>query len=467
MGTKSKAVIWNEEVEKFKKACHKLGRVIKVTELSHHFMGLKCYSWYADNAPVDLHIKTYTDFLKYLGEDVFYIERPTKEFVINYIKNLHSKLGRNVKMSDFKNSKTIQKKDIDYYFGGINKMNRALGFAESGSFRGYIYSKEELITLLKNFVDENGFVPTSNFVENHGKEYGLPNRKTYSNKFGSWKNVLHECGFDKELADKNFVLNDDGKYVLQHNNENFLKNLVLEYIDKFNKIPTVKNISEYYGSDLHSNYVTYCGGFNTCLESLGLDLNIKTQYTQDELDYHFKKFVNEYSRTPTIRDFNKTGRPSFWVYQQKYGSWAETCIHYGLKPNCRKPEYYMDDGERCDSSYEYDISMWLKAHNIPYDRDMPYIDFTDNYNGKMNCDYKLYIRNEIWYVEMAGFVKSLNFSDTTSDEERMYLRKLNYKIKLFNMNNIKNYKIIFRKDMQEKSLDEIFEFIFSVKKEAV
>lgn len=467
MEVKSKNIEWNKEVEKFKNACYKLGRTIKATELSHHFMGLRCYSWYSDNAPTELHLKTYTDFLEYLGEDVFYIERPKKEFVINYIRDLHSKLGRNVKMSDLKNNRNIQKKDIDYYFGGVNKMNRELGFAESGCFRGHIYSKEELITLLKNFVDKNGFVPASKFVDDHGKKYGLPNRKTYCNKFGSWKNALHECGFDKELADNNFVLDDEGNYVLKHTNEEFLKNLVLEYVDKFNETPTIKRISEYYGSDLHSNYVKYCGGFNVCLDSLGLKLNSKTQYTKDELDFHFMNFIDKYNRTPTIRDFNKTDRPSFWVYQQKFGSWAETCIHYGFKPNCRKPEYYMDDGERCDSSYEYDISTWLKSHNISYDRDIPYIEFTNNYNGKMNCDYKLYIGNEIWYIEMAGFIKSLYFDDTTSEEEKMYLRKLKYKIKLFEANNIRNYKIILRKDIQEKSLDEIFEFILNIQKEAV
>lgn len=430
-------------------------------------MGLKCHSWYADNSPSELHIKTYTDFLRYLGKNVFYTERPTKEFIVNYIRELYSKLGRNIKMSDLKNDKCVQKKDIDYYFGSINKMNRELGFAESGSFRGHVYSKEELISLLRNFVDENGFVPTSNFVENHGKEYGLPNRKTFGNKFGSWNNVLHECGFDKELTNKRFVLNEDGNYVLQHNDKKFLGNLILEYIDNYDKIPTMKEISEYYGSDLHSNFVTYCGGFNACLESLGLKLNQKQQYSQNELDFHFVDFVNKYNRTPTIRDFNKTGRPSFWVYQQKFGSWAETCIHYGCKPNCRKPEYYMDDGERCDSSYEYDISTWLKAHSISYDRNVPYNEFTNNYHGKMNCDYKLYIGNEIWYVEMAGFVKSLYFNDTTSEEEKMYLRKLKYKIKLFESNNIKNYKIILRKDIQEKSLNNIFEFIFNTQKEAV
>ena len=124
--TKVSTEIWNQEVEKFKNACNELGRTIKGTELKNHFLGLKCRSWYSDNAPDYVNIKTYTDFIEYLGKDIFYKKRPSKDFVCNYIKSLHDKLGRNVKMSDLENS-DVQRKDIEYYFGSINKMNRELG----------------------------------------------------------------------------------------------------------------------------------------------------------------------------------------------------------------------------------------------------------------------------------------------------------------------------------------------------
>lgn len=68
--TKVSPEIWNQEVEKFKNACHELGRTIKGTELKNHFLGLKCRSWYSDNAPDYVNIKTYTDFIEYLGKDI-------------------------------------------------------------------------------------------------------------------------------------------------------------------------------------------------------------------------------------------------------------------------------------------------------------------------------------------------------------------------------------------------------------
>ena len=85
--------IWHEEVKKYKNACQELGRTIKCTELKHKFMGLKCYSWYPENAPDELNICSFTDFLNYLGESVYYEVRPTKEYVINYVKDLQLKLN--------------------------------------------------------------------------------------------------------------------------------------------------------------------------------------------------------------------------------------------------------------------------------------------------------------------------------------------------------------------------------------
>ena len=322
-----------------------------------------------------------------------------------------------------------------------------------------MYSKEELILLLQNFVKENGFIPNMKFLDEHGKEYNMPNRKTYNNKFGNWKNVLHKCGFDDKIKNQNYAIDNDGNYVLQHDNKDFLQKLVLEYIDVNSTIPTMKELEKYYGTSLKTVMNKHFGGFNGCLESLNIKINQKFEYTQEELDNAFLGFVEEFSRVPSIRDFNKSGRPSFWCYQNRYGSWAETCIHYGFEPNYRKPHYYMDDGERCNSRFEYDISTWLKSKGITYDRDVPYIDFTNNYNGKMNCDYRFTLENgQVWYVEMAGFIDTDDFAKLTSREEELYFFKLKYKKKLFKENNL-NYKIFHPSDLINHTMEELFDFL--------
>lgn len=119
----------------------------------------------------------------------------------------------------------------------------------------------------------------------------------------------------------------------------------------------------------------------------------------------------------------------------------------------------MDDGERCDSRFEYDISTWLKSHGITYDRDIPYIEFTNNYKGKMNCDYRFILDDgQVWYVEMAGFINTDDFTKLTSREEELYYFKLKYKKKLFRENNL-NYVIIHPRDLENKSMEEIFYFL--------
>ena len=77
--------------------------------LKYGFMGLKCWSWYPGNAPDDLNINTFSDFLKYLGEEAYYRERPTKEQVCEYAIKLREQLGRNIKLSDFENNKQVKK----------------------------------------------------------------------------------------------------------------------------------------------------------------------------------------------------------------------------------------------------------------------------------------------------------------------------------------------------------------------
>lgn len=462
--------IWYEEVDKFKKACEELGRQIKTTDLRNHFMGLKCWSWYPGNAPSELNISTFSDFIKYLGigntAKPAYRERITKDELISNIYTLREKLGRNIILPDLVQTidnfdrTSVTKADVMHFFGSINNMNRELGFEETGTYRGHQYTQEELIESVKNFVKTQGFIPTAKYWDTHSKELGLPNRKTFNNKIGSWKKVLELCGFDEEISKQNYVLNKNGDYVLQHDNAYFLTNLILEYIEENNEVPTMRSIGKYYGTELKNYYNKHFGGWNNCLKFLGLELNSVSQYTDEELKKYFMDFVDEYGRVPTIQDFNKTGRPSFWVYQNRFGSWAEACIHYGFKPNQRRPEFYMEDGERCDSSYEYDISTWLKQNGIKYERDIPYVDFTNNYKGKMNCDYKIYTSdNQFWYVEMAGFIPSFSYNDLRSDEEIMYWRKLKYKIKLFKENNIENTLIIFPRDMKTKSLEEIFYFL--------
>ena len=317
---------------------------------------------------------------------------------------------------------------LQKYWGSLTKFKDEFNLAKKQTFDGKIYTKEELIKIMNDFYYKTGIIPTSKFMDLHNKEYGLPSRKTFTNKFEcNWYEFLLKCGINPDLAN---IRNSKEK--MPHDNKQFLIDIIYKYIDEKKQTPTLSLLGKYYGIDLKKYYEVHFGGWNNCLKELGITLNSVTQYTEKELDFAFLDFVEKYNRVPTIQDFNKTDRPSFWCYQNRFGSWAETCIHYGFKPNNREIKYYMSDGERCDSSYEYDVSTWLKSKGIKYDRDIPYKQFIENYNGKMNCDYRFILDDgQIWYVEIAGFINTYDFSKLTSREEEIYYFKLKYKIKMF------------------------------------
>lgn len=344
---------------------------------------------------------------------------------------------------------------LQKYWGSLTKFKDEFNLAKKQTFDGKIYTKEELIKIMNDFYYKTGIIPTSKFMDLHNKEYGLPSRKTFTNKFEcNWYEFLLKCGINPDLAN---IRNSKEK--MPHDNKQFLIDIIYKYIDEKKQTPTLSQLGKYYGIDLKKYYEVHFGGWNNCLKELGITLNSVTQYTEKELDFAFLDFVEKYNRVPTIQDFNKTDRPSFWCYQNRFGSWAETCIHYGFKPNNREIKYYMSDGERCDSSYEYDVSTWLKSKGIKYDRDIPYKQFIENYNGKMNCDYRFILDNgQIWYVEIAGFINTYDFSKLTSREEEIYYFKLKYKIKMFKKQNL-NYLIIHPKDLKSKALEDIFFFL--------
>lgn len=368
-----------------------------------------------------------------------------QEKVFDLINNQNKKLT--VKM--------LQDEELYYfvqkYWGGIRDFKREFGFSLSRE----VYNAENLIPILKKFCDEYKIVPTSQFMEEHSQEYNLPSRKTFETKLGmSWFEILELCGLNPR---ENNIKSTKVKCV--HDDKDFLINIIYEYIDLYKKIPTLRELNKYYGKELKVFYKRYFGSWNNCLKELGVGLNSVTQYTDEELEQAFMDFVNEHNRVPTIQDFNKTGRPSFWTYQNKFGSWAEACMHYGFKPNCRENKFYMSDGERCDSGYEYEISVWLKSHGIKYRRDVAYTEIDNKYHGKMNCDYVFDLENgEVWYVEMAGFLVTYDFTKFRSREEEKYYFKIKYKEKLLKRNNA-NYRIITVDDMKHKSLYEIFDFL--------
>lgn len=303
------------------------------------------------------------------------------------------------------------------------------------------YTKEELINSIKRFVDEFKRIPIQKDFENLN---GYPSRKSFTNHFEDFNTVVRLAGFEPiTLSTK-------------ERNKKYTKEFLIQEIHRFhkenNQVPTSRDMDKPINNYPSSYfYESVFKTWNNALIEAGLPLNQVSQYTDEFLESEFHRFVNENGRIPIYDEFNNSDYPSFWCYQNRFGSWNKAVIAYGYQPNDRINKYYIDD-ELCWSSYEYTVSKWLRKNIINYKRDMLYKTFIDNYKGKMDCDYMINYNNQIWYVEVAGF---LSDRKKLSEIERIYFFKLKYKEKLLKRQNV-NYLIIKPKDLKRKTLEEIF-----------
>jgi len=311
-----------------------------------------------------------------------------------------------------------------------------------------MYKKDFLVNEIKRFVNEFNRIPIS---VDFDKPIGFPSRKVFTKHFGSFNQALIEAGFIPTKL-------DEKEYNKKYRNKEYLSGLILNYILKYNTIPKLKQIiTEYNNHSLKLLYIQVYGSWNNALKELDLPYNSVSQYDNDFLEKEFHRFVKENNRVPCISDFNNSGYPSFWCYQNRFGSWNNAVISYGYEINDSNRKYTLANGEICSSSYEFDISNWLNERHIIYERNIKYKDFIDNYKGKMDCDYRIIYNDKIWYVEMAGFIGNRKY-EKLSESEKKYLYKLLYKKKLLRRQQLQ-YLIIYPDDIKNKSLNEIFYFI--------
>lgn len=118
--------------------------------------------------------------------------------------------------------------------------------------------------------------------------------------------------------------------------------------------------------------------------------------------------------------------------------------------------FNFDDGEHVTSQFEYMFSKYLKDNGFDYNkdyfRDVNYSSFIKEYNGNMNCDYVIHIKNQIIYVEIAGIIEAYkewfinDRSIVRSKSKERYRLKLLEKQKMLKENGL-HYYILFPCDL--------------------
>ena len=116
------------------------------------------------------------------------------------------------------------------------------------------------------------------------------------------------------------------------------------------------------------------------------------------------------------------------------------------------------------SQFEYMFSKYLREFGLKYtkdyQRDVDYSSFISKYNGRMNCDYVINIKEKKIYIEIAGIIeayKSYFFSNKAikaSKSKENYRQKLLQKQSMLKENNL-NYFILFPCDLTKENVYEI------------
>jgi hypothetical protein len=398
--------------------------------------GLPSYSVYIKR------FSTWNNAKQLAGIDGRFIEhrrQHTKEDIIKQYNDLYKQMGKLPTSDDIRTDQcTMSYHKVLEYFGGIDGLREACNL--QSRYKQGKYTTEFLLSEIHRFYSEFKYVPTA--IDLDGVE-GYPSRQTFTKHFGKFENAVYQAGFIPE----------NQKYY----NSDFLISEIERYIDEFGVLPTCEDIDKNNNYPTRHHYRTVFGSWNSALKAAGIPIQRISLHDDTFLETEFHRFVVENNRVPSTRDFNKSEYPSFWCYQERFGGWNNAVVHYGYEPNDSTTKYTLDDGEICASQYELLVSQWLKEHSIRYDRDINYCDFIKNYHGKMNCDYKLYIGDEIWYVEVAGFIRNQDIQ-TYSSEEMEYYRRLTYKEKLLKREGL-NYLFVYLWDLNERELVDIFYFI--------
>ncbi len=127
-------------------------------------------------------------------------ETYTNEELLGYLRQFYKENGRTPEINDFNNNDRYPS-DVPYKkrFGSWNNAIKTAGLQVN---RFNNITDEELLECLLQFYEENGKSPTiKDFY--HNPRY--PSFRTYTNRFGSWKDALDFAGLDASIIYKSTV----------------------------------------------------------------------------------------------------------------------------------------------------------------------------------------------------------------------------------------------------------------------
>jgi sulfur relay (sulfurtransferase) DsrC/TusE family protein len=249
------------------------------------------------------------------GFKIIYSSFTAKE-LIDYIHKYYKKNGTIPTYNDFRdNTNYPSPNSYERKFGSWNN-----GIKEAG-YEPYVhtqkYTDDELIDYIREFYSNYNRIPSySDFSKN--PEY--PSARTYSDRFGSWKNTILKCGFEDYHPT---ITKDD------------LIRYIQTYYDEYGQVPKYDDFRNNPDYPSPNSYERQFGSWSNGIVAAGYapykQMHINTD---DELIEYIYKFSVKNQRLPTSRDFSKNPEyPSARTYSERFGSWKKALEIYQKSRN--------------------------------------------------------------------------------------------------------------------------------------
>jgi len=177
------------------------------------------------------------------------------------------------------------------------------------------YSKEELIKITKDYSIFLGRTPKIKEVT-YNKE--LPPINQFLKKFGTWNNLLKEC---------NLKISSVGSY----SKEELLG--ILKELKKRNKrSPKIDDLKNNLNLPAPSTYFNKFGSWNNALKEANLKINVRKDYTKEELLDLLRKKAKELGRSPKGKEINQDKNyPDISIYSEHFGTFNNALKEAGLE----------------------------------------------------------------------------------------------------------------------------------------
>lgn len=376
------------------------------------------------------------------------------------------------------------------------------------SKQGYkLYSREEMIKLVKDWYDKNGKI----VIRDLRHKNGLPSVTQVINEFGSFQNCIKEANIptdDKEYLFQRECLSDEEML------DNY-KRFVEEHLKTHMYLPTNDELDDCDYIQCSSVYIRRFGSFERINKLIGYNQKeFNNNALEKDMLFKYKRACEEYGHTLTSREITKLSKMnkeyiySTEAYTTHFGSMHELQVLCGLdkttpgrgadrqelieklqwlgnelgrRPTQTDLKYYKNmpsdnaylnefgsfktalneagfekqkifktkNGVKLRSWYELKLAQVLECYDIEYDNEIMYKDVIHRFNRKYRFDFRVKINGRIYYIELFGI-----------QGNELYEKRKQEKIKLCEDNNIPLIQF-YQSDIYSKTNQEIYETLLN------